>query len=1040
MRPARVTATTALALLALCLSPLRAPAALGPGDGMLLKRSPDETCQGCHKTDQNAPTDPNSIKTHNSITTGSTKWSQGWGIAGGKYGRFACTTCHTPHDTTNIYLIKQTITTPDLSNWSSSGTPQVAVDFRYKLSQPTGTVGTMGDDSTPHSVSSRVCEACHSRTKQHDYNSTKESVTGHYNAQDCTGCHAHKSGFKVGESGGGTNCSVCHSALYTPMNGDTSTYHHRLSGDAATYPTNPTPADADKRCLQCHVDHNIFRSDLNTANSIGRGANLRVDILTPGATGAPGTTYTNTDFVASATNGGICISCHQNVQQKNSVNQKPDGTTATPAIPFAGGSPASFQNSPHQYQVPAQFAKDGSTFNANCSKCHNDTMADSFQSPGNQFGNHDSTERRISASLGLSPLPDPVESNLCYRCHARTTDAAATNKTTANKDWYGVAAMTNLAEQIYSVVTTSLFRHDVSATGLHKPYDEGRAANDGTLSGANRHVTCSDCHNPHAAQQIAAGAAAGTVGSYATGTPDTLTDAAAKGWTADQWVGATVKILGTGVGGGQESAIYGNGANTLLVKFATSPASGSAYIIFNEGHFSTGGTSDGNRVKGSQTGVWGVAPTWPAEPAPPTWNDTSVSSPTEITTQYAAIATWNRTDNATLQGDICIKCHSAYAYGSNPPNTPSGAPNSSGSTWGNAAGAALPQGDKANEFNPNNLGYHPLFARGQNQPVRANFANASLTSVTNTNWPKYGAGTIQVANGTATITGGTLPNSVLPGWFVYIGTTMPTTTGTTGTGTLTGGTGTGFLEITGVTGAATFTVRAETGGSWPNPTYTSAVNVNAGTAYTITPGLGATFVPPWGPWSTLTCTDCHASDTSTDPMGPHGSNTKYLLKKAQPQAFLALNASGTDTLYSLTAADPNDLCLNCHRFDVYGDYQVTSNANSTYSRQPHPCDTSSGQAFGTKPTWGIVCMNCHGGARAGSIHGDNLGKGANGSAGSYSGKRLLSGAYWNGVTRSGASAGSCFVKKATDSVSNCSNRNQGAMRTGPTYRFDDTTP
>ena len=63
--------------------------------------------------------------------------------------------------------------------------------------------------------------------------------------------------------------------------------------------------------------------------------------------------------------------------------------------------------------------------------------------------------------------------------------------------------------------------------------------------------------------------------------------------------------------------------------------------------------------------------------------------------------------------------------------------------------------------------------------------------------------------------------------------------------------------------------------------------------------------------------------------------------------------------------------------------------------------------------------------------------GYNGAAGSYSGKRLLAGAYWSGVTRSTTGgAGSCFVKGATDSVSNCSNGSQGAFVGPANYDYD----
>jgi predicted CxxxxCH...CXXCH cytochrome family protein len=961
-----------------------------------------------------------------------------------------CWDCHDPHGDSNIRMIHAKpikASTTGSSLMTSDNQVTTAVVF---TNNNIGT-GAGGFAMTTGLFAQGLCNACHV------YSASAPNIThyyatgsdGHNSAAVCTGCHSHSVGFNSAESKGGNTCDGCHSDLYTPMNGATTSYHHYLQNAAATYPTAaPTSAtDPARRCLACHVDHDVFRPDLNANNStLGRAANLRTSITAvPDKTKAPGTAganYTNSDWDAST--GGICFSCHQNAMAKNYTGQKDDGSRYAVAIPFASGANTEFQNSPHQYEVNATFTK-GGTFRANCSKCHSDTYAEKYQSGTITFGAHDSTQRRFAALMGQpTSVADPMEEKMCYRCHSRLADAASTGgttKTTANKDWYGATTMSDRSELLYNVVSTYAFRHDVNGTSnKHQPYQEGRAANDGTLSGTNRHVSCTDCHNPHAAAQIAWTNGSGTLTSFSAGSVfDTLNDTAKTGataWTANQWAGYVVRIVKDASASGQESVIYSNTANALSVKFNTAPSAGASYIVFKRG------STDGNVISQAPNGVWGLNPTWPTQPTPSgTWASGAVTgAPNAITTQYNAITTWNRIEDCTTQGQICIKCHSAYAYGTTPPNTPSGLPTGTGTAWGNAAGGAMVQGDKANEFNPNNFGYHPLFARGKNQPVRANFANTTLTSVTNTNWPKYTGSTVQVVSGVATLSGGTVPKSILPGWFIYVGATMPAGTGTAGTGTLTGGTGTGFLEITSVNANGTFNVRAETGGSWPNPTYSTAITVNAGTACTVTAGLGATFVPPYGPWSTMRCTDCHASDTASDPQGPHGSATKYLLKKASTQKFVTMGTGGVDTLFTSTPTDAYCLCTNCHRLDVYNEYNVTGAANKNYSRQPHPCDTSSGQAFKTLPKWGIICLNCHGGARVGSIHGDNLGAGSAGGT-SYTSKRLLSGAYWSGVTRGKVgTAGSCYVKGSADSVANCSNGSQGTFYTTTQYSYDDATP
>ncbi|MEK6607608.1 MAG: hypothetical protein AABZ30_08110, partial [Myxococcota bacterium] len=543
---------------------------------------------------------------------------------------------------------------------------------------------------------------------------------------------------------------------------------------------------------------------------------------------------------------------------------------------------------------------------------------------------------------------------------------------------------------------TAPARHNVSmARGVHDPSNgEGLASADGSMAAASRHVECEDCHNPHAAAPIAAGAYAGAATGYAAGTPDTLTDST-KAWGVNALKGWTVKIV-AGTGAGQTSVVYANAATTLSVAFGTAPAAGSTYVLVPRGVRNTG-----NQVSGAQAGVWGLAPTFPAQPSPPNWNDGDADraeTAAEITTQFNAIATWGRTDAVTVMGGLCVKCHSYYAYGASPPNTPSGAGTSTNTTWSDTTGAATAQSDIASQFNPNNLGHHAIFARGKNQPL---VSSDATTSTYNTNWPKFTTGTVTATNGSPAVTGTSAwPATVLPGWFIYIGSIAPSQDSA------------GWYEVAAVPTAATLTLdRNYTGATGP------------GKAFMLTAGLGNNFVPPYGPWSTLVCTDCHESDTTTDPFGPHASGTKWLLKKFTSKTFSFWSGAALTTI-TTAPGDANNLCLNCHRRDVYGDYEFMPSPSAAgdppyYSRQTHPCDD--GVAFEVKPKWGIVCLNCHGGARIGTIHGSNLGRGANGAAGSYSGKRLLAGAHWYGVTRSQlGSNGACWTKGGTDTVTNCS--------------------
>jgi predicted CxxxxCH...CXXCH cytochrome family protein len=291
------------------------------------------------------------------------------------------------------------------------------------------------------------------------------------------------------------NCTDCHNIDLTNTTG----YHHAMNNTQSGYPTTVPQGDAttgtnatSRKCTMCHVDHSIFSPRLNASNTTGRSMLLRTDIATvPTATSG----YANSDYV---TGGGICISCHQNSLTKDTSRRASDGTTATVVV-----TDTDYAGSAHQYTVTSTL-HDGSTFNANCSKCHNarNNETTTFQTSANKFALHDSTVRRLFAFLGITTPTDPLEENFCFRCHSQSTDTnpgGGPAKATGGMDYYGVATMSGESEAIYSIFDTKAYTHPVtSISGIHKPGD-GSSYNDGSLTGTNRHAECEDCHNPHAA-------------------------------------------------------------------------------------------------------------------------------------------------------------------------------------------------------------------------------------------------------------------------------------------------------------------------------------------------------------------------------------------------------------------------------------------------------------------------------------------------------------------------------------------------------------
>jgi hypothetical protein len=160
------------------------------GSGQLLRRTfGGQLCTDCH-----------ALPTHSSQNTST------------KYGNWAmgCLNCHTPHRTTNIFLIREALTTPN------SGTMTVRFHFDDVAGgtnpgdQPgddPGRLSFLGDRSGVENApyDDGICEACHTKTN-HWRNDTSGGDHSHNADRRCIECHAHDAGF----FGGGGGCLDCH--------------------------------------------------------------------------------------------------------------------------------------------------------------------------------------------------------------------------------------------------------------------------------------------------------------------------------------------------------------------------------------------------------------------------------------------------------------------------------------------------------------------------------------------------------------------------------------------------------------------------------------------------------------------------------------------------------------------------------------------------------------------------------------------------------------------------------------------------------------
>jgi predicted CxxxxCH...CXXCH cytochrome family protein len=164
--------------------------------------------------------------THNSVTTGSSKWGGSWGTSetlakagiDSKYGNFDCLTCHEKGGP-NVKWLKGEIRLPG-ANW---GTGTTSEDLPIVFQDARDMLGDWGHDDpngdgSGRTSSTRPCEVCHTITMYHRYDTNADpadppegpvgpqTITAgatHFPDRDCMDCHRHSLGFTA-------SCIGCH--------------------------------------------------------------------------------------------------------------------------------------------------------------------------------------------------------------------------------------------------------------------------------------------------------------------------------------------------------------------------------------------------------------------------------------------------------------------------------------------------------------------------------------------------------------------------------------------------------------------------------------------------------------------------------------------------------------------------------------------------------------------------------------------------------------------------------------------------------------
>jgi hypothetical protein len=248
----------------------------------------------------------------------------------------------------------------------------------------------------------------------------------------------------------------------------------------------------------------------------------------------------------------------------------------------------------------------------------------------------------------------PAQEEVCYACHSATGNlSAVTTLKNQGTSGFGVPDIkTDFTATRRMPIATQPETHEITGGAGGKDLIE-TASNLGT----NRHVECSDCHNPH-------------------------------------------RVI----------------RNRLFNATPSSPDASGAH------NHAPSGAAHTNIASGVLRGSWGVEPVYGSSTFGPTGNPTSFTvkrgnPPAGTTTAVAE-------PYVTREYQICLKCHSNYAYGANPPalgatsnTTPSGTNNLT--TYTNQAMEfQAPLADQG-EPSGTHRSWHPVMnATGRNTTVR----------------------------------------------------------------------------------------------------------------------------------------------------------------------------------------------------------------------------------------------------------------------------------------------------------------------------------
>lgn len=360
-------------------------------------------------------------------------------------------------------------------------------------------------DNEGHQKGSSVsCSTCHGN----QHNPNNYSNTCGANGLPCTQCHATPSGEYP------TASAYANMTYQSATTTGTAAYRWTVTHTAHMMPAWKSYAtnDTTQSGVYCSGCHGWVTPTIESTSLAGRdtGATLR--------NAFKGTAVAQSDYLSTTTEttGGLCLSCHA---AGNSVSAPTSGTSNS----LNALTPTDYSSCYHNYSVPISRkakangieSKYTKTFNANCTKCHNNAepIADPVNNEGSlELNAHYKDKARLLANFGIradisKPVGhDDILTTTCDNCHGTGKANVAHGGKRSGRCFEGCHS----PEQIYNIsehkslswyttcqtchsATRKQSNHPVAAetcstTGCHK--------NMGIHVRANEGKCFSGCHSP----------------------------------------------------------------------------------------------------------------------------------------------------------------------------------------------------------------------------------------------------------------------------------------------------------------------------------------------------------------------------------------------------------------------------------------------------------------------------------------------------------------------------------------------------------------